>query len=237
MAAPVLGMAFSDTLLAEAEPVWTAQYDHPFVTELAAGTLDADAFRHWVEQDYRYLLDYTDVFSLAAPSADDEATTARLAETAHRILADEMDLHRSFAEEYGLTPADLEAVEKAPTCQAYTDHLVRTAREGDLPTIAAAVYPCGQGYLDVADHMAEIADGEHRYTPFVEKYTSDAFRETVAWMRDLVDELADAHPGAHDRMRAAFHRSARLEHDFWEMAYTREQWSVGPRQQVAADAD
>ncbi|NIB99965.1 thiaminase II [Halobacterium sp. R2-5] len=230
-------MPFSDTLLAEAESVWEAQYDHPFVTELAAGTLDAAAFRHWVEQDYRYLLDYADVFSLAAASADGEERTARLAETAHRILADEMDLHRSFAEEYGLTPADLEGAEKAPTCQAYTDHLVRAAREGGLATVAAAVYPCGQGYLDVADHMAELADGEHRYTPFVEKYTSDTFRETVSWMRELVDDLADERPGAREDMRAAFHRSAQLEHDFWEMAYTREQWDVTPHQRTAADAD
>jgi thiaminase/transcriptional activator TenA len=226
-------MAFSDTLLAEAEPVWRAQYDHPFVTELADGTLDPDAFRHWVEQDYRYLLDYADVFSLAAADADNEATSARLAATAHRIREDELDLHREFAADYGLAPADLEAVEKAPTCQAYTDHLVRAAREGGLPTTAAAVYPCGQGYLDVADHMAERADGDHRYTPFIEKYTSDAFRETVAWLQDLVDRLADANPGARDRMRAAFHRSARLEHDFWEMAYTRETWSVSPAQNHA----
>ena len=230
-------MAFSDRLLAEAEPVWAAQYDHPFVTELADGSLDPDAFRHWVEQDYRYLLDYADVFSLAATKASDEARTARLAETAHRVLADELDLHRGFAADYGLSRADLEAVEKAPTCQAYTDHLVRAAREAGLPTIAAAVYPCGQGYLDVADHAADLAADEHRYTPFVEKYTSDAFRETVAWLRDLVDDLAEANPGAREDMRAAFHRSARLEHDFWEMAYTREDWSVGPERAPDATAD
>jgi thiaminase/transcriptional activator TenA len=230
-------MAFSDKLLAEAEPVWAAQYDHPFVTELADGSLDPAAFRHWVEQDYRYLLDYADVFSLAAAEASDEDRTARLAETAHRVLADELDLHREFAADYGLTPADLEATEKAPTCQAYTDHLVRTAREAGLPTTAAALYPCGQGYLDVADHVADLADGEHRYTPFVEKYTSDAFRETVGWMRELVDDLAGANPGAREDMRAAFHRSARLEHDFWEMAYSLEDWSVSPGRASDATAD
>jgi len=230
-------MAFSDRLLAEAEPVWAAQCDHPFVTELADGSLDPAAFRHWIEQDYRYLLDYADVFSLAAAKASQEDRTTRLAETAHRVLADELDLHREFAADYGLTPADLEAVEKAPTCQAYTDHLVRTAREAGLPTIAAAVYPCGQGYLDVADHMAELGDGDHRYAPFVEKYTSDAFRETVGWMRDMVDDLADANPGAREDMRAAFHRSARLEHDFWEMAYSLEDWSVSPARAPDATAD
>ncbi|MFP4591335.1 MAG: thiaminase II [Halobacteriales archaeon] len=217
-------MAFSDHLVDVGEPIWQAQYAHPFVTELAAGTLDEAAFRTWVEQDYRYLLDYARTFALAGVSARDEATMTGLLEVAHTILDYEMDLHREFAAAYGLTPADLEAVEKAPTCVAYTNFLTRTAHERPLPVIAAAIYPCGQGYLDVADHVADLADGEHRYTPWIEKYTSHEFREAVAWMTDLVDEQAEAYPGYRDEMEAAFRTSARLEHAFWEMCYTRETW-------------
>jgi thiaminase/transcriptional activator TenA len=219
-------MAFSDRLLDAGSDVLDAQKEHPFVVELAEGSLDEAAFRHWVKQDYRYLLDYARVFALAGTKADDEETTRRLTATAHATLDDEMELHRSFAADCGLSAADLEAVEKAPTCAAYTDFLVRTAHEGSLAEIAAAVYPCGQGYLDVADHMADRATEEHRYAPSIEKYTSDAFREAVAWMRDLVDRYAEAYPGERDAMRAAFLRSARLEHAFWEMCYTEEGWRV-----------
>ncbi|MDB2244470.1 thiaminase II [Halorubrum ezzemoulense] len=219
-------MGFSDRLLEAGSEIWDAQKRHPFVVELAEGELDEGAFRHWVKQDYRYLLDYARVFALAGTKADDEETTRRLTATAHATLDDEMDLHRSFAADYGLSVDDLDAVEKAPTCAAYTDFLVRTAHEGSIAEIAAAIYPCGQGYLDVADHMASLATETHRYTPFIEKYNSDAFRETVAWMRDLVDRYGEAYPGERDAMRAAFLRSARLEHAFWEMCYTRETWEV-----------
>ncbi|QWC20050.1 thiaminase II [Halorubrum sp. 2020YC2] len=219
-------MGFSDRLLEAGSDVWDAQKEHPFVVELAEGSLDEAAFRHWVKQDYRYLLDYARVFALAGAKADDEETTRRLTATAHATLDDEMDLHRSLAAECGLSPAELEAVEKAPTCAAYTDFLVRTAHEGSIAEIAAAVYPCGQGYLDVADHMAALATEDHRYTPFIEKYTSEEFRETVGWMRDLVDRYGEASPGERDAMRAAFLRSARLENAFWEMCYTEEAWSV-----------
>ncbi|TKX35300.1 thiaminase II [Halorubrum sp. CGM5_25_10-8B] len=219
-------MGFSDRLLEAGSEIWDAQKRHPFVVELAEGELDEGAFRHWVKQDYRYLLDYARVFALAGTKADDEETTRRLTATAHATLDDEMDLHRSFAADYGLSVDDLDAVKKAPTCAAYTDFLVRTAHEGSIAEIAAAIYPCGQGYLDVADHMASLATETHRYTPFIEKYNSDAFRETVAWMRDLVDRYGEAYPGERDAMRAAFLRSARLEHAFWEMCYTRETWEV-----------
>ena len=110
----------------------------------------------------------------------------------------------------------------------------RTAHEGSLAEIAAAVYPCGRGYLDVAEHAAARADGEHRYTPFVEKDTGAEFREAVARMGEFVDDCAERFPGERDAMREAFVRSARLEHAFWEMAYERETWAVDP---AAGDAD
>ena len=74
--------------------------------------------------------------------------------------------------------------------------------------------------------MADLATGEHRYTPFIENYTSDEFRDAVAWMRSFVDRCADRYPGERETMREAFRTSARLEHACWEMCYTEEEWAV-----------
>ncbi|WP_339102848.1 thiaminase II [Haloterrigena salinisoli] len=219
-------MAFSDRLLEAGADVWAAQKAHPFVRELAAGTLDEAAFEHWVRQDYRYLLDYARVFSIAGAKARDEATMTRLLGVAHEVLDHEMDLHREFAADYGISREELEAVEKAPTCHAYTDFLVRTAYQGSIAEIAAALYPCMQGYLDVAEHMAALADEEHRYTPFIELYTGEDFREATAWCREFVDDCGERYPGERDAMREAFLTSAKLEYRFWEMAYTREGWEL-----------
>ncbi|QFU84071.1 thiaminase II [Natronorubrum aibiense] len=219
-------MTFSDQLLEDGDHIWEAQKAHPFVRELAAGTLDAAAFRHWVTQDYRYLLDYARLFSIAGSKARDEATMTHLLGVAHEVLDHEMDLHREFAADYGISRADLESVEKVPTCVAYTNFLVRTAYEGTIAEIAAALFPCMQGYLDVAEHMAALADGEHRYTPFIDMYTSEEFREATAWCREFVDDCGERFPGEHDAMREAFLTSAKLEYRFWEMAYTLEEWEI-----------
>src|SRR5699024_9089209 len=215
-------MGYSDRLLDAGEGVWEAQKNHPFVTELAAGTLDERAFRVWLEQDYRYLRDYAQTFAVLGTKAREEETMAHCFAVAGNIVDEEMDLHREFAADYGLTPQDLASVEKVPTCVAYTNYLLRTATERPLGVGAAAIYPCGRGYLDIAEHMAERADGDHRYTPFIEKYTSDEFRESVAWMTELVDRCAERHPSLRDEMEAAFRRCTQLEHAFWEMAYTEE---------------
>ena len=220
-------MAFSDRLLEAGSAVWDAQKDHPFVRELAAGTLEEAAFEHWVRQDYRYLLDYARLFAVAGARASDEATMTHLLGVAHQVLDEEMELHRSFAAERGISETELESVEKAPTCVAYTNFLVRTAYEGSVAEIAAALYPCMQGYLDVAEHMDALADEEHRYTPFIETYTGEEFREATEWCRAFVDRCGEEYPGQHEAMEAAFLRSAKLEYRFWEMAYTREGWGIG----------
>lgn len=219
-------MGFSDRLLEDGTELWEAQKSHPFVTELADGTLDEAAFRHWIEQDYRYLLDWARVFAIAGARADEEATMTALLSIAHSTLNEEMALHREFAAKYRIEPAELEAVRKAPTCEAYTDFLIRTAYEGTTAELVAALYPCGQGFLDVAEYANERADGEHRYTPWIETYTGEEFREVVGLLRDVVDSYGERYPGQRDAMREAFLTSARLEYEFWEMAYTQEGWSV-----------
>ncbi len=219
-------MSFSQKLLDDGEQIWEAQKDHPFVRDLAAGTLDQAAFEHWVKQDYRYLLDYARLFSLAGSKSRDEATMTHLLGVAHQVLDHEMDLHREFASDYGISVEELEAVEKAPTCVAYTNFLVRTAYEGSIAEIAAALYPCMQGYLDIADHIDNLAEEPHEYTPFIEMYTSEEFREATGWCREFVDRMGERYPGEHDAMREAFLTSAKLEHQFWEMAYTQEDWDL-----------
>jgi len=219
-------MAYSNRLLDDGAEIWAAQKAHPFVRELAEGTLDEAVFRYWIEQDYRYLLDYARLFAIAGAKARDEETMTDLLTVAHSTLSHEMDLHREFAGEYGLSREDLERVRKSPTCEAYTSFLVRTAYEGSIAEISAALFPCGQGFLDIGDHAAELATEEHRYTPWIETYTSDEFRDVVGLMREFVDRCGAQYPGEHDAMREAFLTSARLEYQFWEMAYTREEWGV-----------
>ncbi|SMO78700.1 thiaminase II [Halorubrum cibi] len=217
-------MAFSDTLLDAGSDIWAAQFEHPFVCELATGDLADAAFRRWLEQDYQYLFDYARAYAVAGAKAREKPAMATLLGGADAVLNEELDLHRSFAAEYGVAEDDLQETTKAPTCEAYTSFLVRTAHDRPVPVAVAALFPCMKGYLDVADHMAELAEGDHRYTPFIETYTSEAFRAETASMRDLLDGYAESYPGHRDAMCEAFLTSARLESAFWEMAYAGETW-------------
>jgi thiaminase/transcriptional activator TenA len=210
----------SAVLRARAAGVWEAQHRHPFVTGVGSGTLPLATFGFWVRQDYLFLVEYGRALALAAARAPDLATMRRLAELAHETLGTEMDLHRSFCGDLGITPADLEEEAMAPTTRAYTDFLVRTAAQADFAEVAAALLPCMWGYSEIGRRLAEgPRPGDPRLAAWIDMYASDEFAALADWCREVVDAAGDdAGPRTREAMARAFVASSRYELAFWQMA-------------------
>lgn len=221
-------MGFSDTLRALAEPVWRAQHQHPFVRGLGDGTLDPEKLKHWVRQDYRFLVEYCRLFGLAAARAPDFETLGRFADLLQATARTEMELHRAYAREFGIAEAELEAEPMAPTTRAYTDFLLRVAATGDFAELAAALLPCLWGYSELGQTLkARGLPADPRCARWIETYADPAFAALAAWGRELVDRLAaGASEATRARMAEAFLTSSRYEYLFWEMAWRQERWPV-----------
>ena len=56
-------MKLSERLYDGAIELWRVAADKPFVREMALGTLDEKRFRHYMIQDYFYLLDYIEILN------------------------------------------------------------------------------------------------------------------------------------------------------------------------------
>lgn len=217
---------FSSALRAAADDVWEAQHEHPFVRGVGAGTLPIDRFEHYVRQDYLFLVEYARMLALGAARAPDLATMRRFADLAQAILGEEMELHRALARELEIGEAQLEAELPAPTTQAYTDFLVRTAALGDLGELAAALLPCMWGYAEIGQRLAAAEPpSDERYARWIATYASAEFAELAEWCRGLVDRLGDAAgEEGRARMKRAFLTCSRYELAFWEMGWTLERW-------------
>ncbi|HEV2106876.1 MAG TPA: thiaminase II [Thermomicrobiales bacterium] len=209
-----------------ADPLWQAQLAHPFVRGIAAGSLDPDLFGFWLRQDYLFLLDYARVFAFAAARAPDVTTMTRFATLMHETLHGEMELHRSYVAEFGITVADLGRETKAPTTQGYTDFLLHTAATADLAEVNAALLPCMWGYSWLGQTLAaEGRPADERYARWIEAYSSADFAELAGWCRDLVDATASGlSPKAFQRVETAFLTSSRYELAFWDMAWHCQTW-------------
>ena len=61
----------SQRLHACVQDIWPRYLTHPFVTQMADGTLPAEKFRYYMLQDYLYLKDYVKIFAAILQKADD----------------------------------------------------------------------------------------------------------------------------------------------------------------------
>ena len=221
-------MTFTEQLADEAVEYWDQIADHPMVRQLGEGTLDEAPFRRWVRQDYVYLIDYGRVFALGAATAPDLARLGRFAELLDATINTEMDLHRSYAAEFGISESELAATEPNPTTQGYTDFLVRTASHGTFGETVAALLPCMWGFNATAERLAERGRPDHDgYAQWIDMYAGEEFSELADWCRELLDDVA-AEVGSprRERFRELFRTSARYEYRFWDAAYRGEEWEL-----------
>ena len=219
---------FTDELFAAAKPIWDAQLAHPFVKGIGNGDLPEGVFERWVLQDYRFLIEFARMFGYAAARADRLENMSWYAGMLNLTLNTEMALHRQYAERFGLSAQDLEAEPMWPTNRAYTDFLVRTASDGDLSDLVAALLPCAWGYVYVGKKLAERGLPEDaRYGDWIRQYSSPEFEQASDWLREEMNRLAaGVSDEKKERLKELFLLSSRYEWQFWEMCWRGETWGI-----------
>lgn len=221
-------MAFTDELYEAASGLWAAQLEHPFVRGLADGSLEEERFKRWVRQDYRYLKEFARVFAWAAAKAERLESMGWYAAVLDLTLNTEMQLHRDYAARFGVTADALESEPMWPTTRAYTDFLVRTAADGDMTELLAALLPCAWGYSHIGKELArDERPDDQRYADWIEQYASEEFAQATDWLRAELDRLVEhAGPEKRERLTQIFLLSTRYEWMFWEMCWEGEAWPV-----------
>jgi thiaminase/transcriptional activator TenA len=221
-------MAFTDELEPILDDIVAKVLEHPMVAGLGEGTLAVDPFEQWVRQDYYYLVEYNRVFALGAAKAPDLERMGTFGTLLEETLHTEMDLHRAYAAEFGISEAELEATDPSPTTRAYTDFLVRTASHGTFGDLVAALLPCMWGFHETGVRLDERGQpDDERYAEWIATYSSEEFGELTTWCKKLLDDVAvEAGPDTRARYRELFRTSMRYEYLFWDAAWNREEWPV-----------
>lgn len=222
-------MTFSQHLRSLAEPIWAAQFTHPFVVRLGSGTLPERKFKYYILQDARFLSDLAQVFAITAEKAPDAGSAARFAKLAEETLVVERSLHETYGRRWKLTRRQMSKVPMAPTNYAYTRHMLQVAQNGSALDAAVVALPCAWIYCVVGQHLLHKGKPakSHPYRDWLLLYASPEFAEVGRWMRGRVDAWAKkAGDDEKARCEQAFLISSRYEWMFWEMAWNEESWPV-----------
>jgi thiaminase/transcriptional activator TenA len=201
-------VSFFERLKAAASAEWRAYTGHPFTDAMADGSLPEAAFRHYLVQDYLFLIEFARAYALAIYKSPSLADMRESAAGLSAILDVEMDLHIKLC--------------------AYTRYVLDAGMRGDLLALKVALAPCVIGYAEIATRLAARPDAlaaTNPYSVWISEYAGAPYQEVAAHARAQLEDLAGryATPAREAELIAIFREATRLEADFWEMG-----WRVRP---------
>lgn len=223
-------MKFTSRLFTNAKPIWEKNHYHPFVQQLGEGTLDREKFIHYLKQDYVYLIEYSKLFALAVVKCDDLEMMGKFAKILDSTLNFEMDLHRQYASEFGITAEELEETKPAPVNIAYTSYMLNVAQRGSLAEIVACLLPCAWDYWEIGKLLRkQYGDNlsNNPYRKWIETYDSEDFGEGAKWLIEIMDQLAEGKPERElTILEKHFLITSKYEYLFWDMNYYKQDWPL-----------
>ena len=222
-------MSFFERLKTAASSEWRAYTEHPFTEGLADGSLPEAAFRHYLVQDYLFLIEFARAYALSVYKSPTLADMREAAGGIAAILDVEMNLHIKLCAGWGLSATDLEQTPPAVEMLAYTRYVLDAGMRGDLLALKVALAPCVIGYAEIATRLAARPNALAQTNPYrvwIAEYAGAAYQEVAAKARTHLDGLAAlyATPARESELTTIFKEATRLEADFWEMG-----WRAGER--------
>jgi thiaminase (transcriptional activator TenA) len=216
-------VGFYEWLKGEAAAEWRTYVEHPFTSAMADGSLPQPAFRHYLVQDYLFLIEFARAYALAVYKAPQLSDMREAAAALSAILDVEMNLHVKLCAGWRLSQNDLERAPPAPEMLAYTRYVLDTGMRGDLLGLKTALAPCVIGYAEIGTRLAAAAGAgaENPYRVWIDEYAGDAYQEVARKARADLDRLADRYgtPAREAELLEIFREATRLEADFWEMGW------------------
>ena len=198
-------------LLERNPTLWQEATRHPFLEAVREGSFPAGAFEAWLAQDYLFVGDAL-VFQARLLARAPRPAQAILAGGLVAIEA-ELGWFEEQAERLGLA---LDAP-RHPTTAAYRNLLTDLEHE-PYPTAITALWAIERAYLEA---WRSAAPGHPEYRQFVEHWTTPEFADYVTGLEKAADDaLRDSGEQERERAEVAFLEVARLERDFWEMAWS-----------------
>ncbi|KAF8710431.1 TENA/THI-4/PQQC family, partial [Rhizoctonia solani] len=218
---PVNPYPFVSALIGSCPGLWKDYVGHPFVTQLAAGTLPAESFVHYLKQDYIYLKHHARAHGLLAAKSSTFSAAGAAATIVLHIVR-ESQMHVDYCTQWGVTPEELETTPELPATAAYARYIMDVGYQGDDFMLIIAVASCLLGYAEVGKRLlAAGANTEgNPYKRWMEDYGGVEYQEATRRGIDLMEQRAAKDPPSASRfaqLQDVWERCVRLEIGFWDM--------------------
>ena len=194
MILPAFTQGIYGRLRQQAGADWQHYVAHPFLRQLANGTLPEPAFRRYLTQDYLFLIHFARSYALLVSKL------------------------RTLAEMRAAAASMNEAAETVN----YTRYVLDIGHSGDALDLLAALMPCVAGYAEIG--LSLLHDPATRltanpYASWIRNYGDEGYLNSVNNAIGLLETLWRQRGGEarFAELSAIFTTATRLEANFWQM--------------------
>jgi len=220
-----------EALRKECEEDWNVYIHHPFVQQLADGSLPVESFKHYLIQLYLFTKHYSRAYALAVVKSECLDDLREAAAHVDIQLNYEMALQIDYCAQWGLTETILERCEEHDANRLYTRYFLDQGMTGDLLDLLVALAPCSLGYAEIGARLLDDPNTQlsgNRYREWIELHGGQEFQEGAVTMKRYIDRVAsrrgvDLGTTTSERWESLvknFRTATRLEVNFWEMSFT-----------------
>ncbi|SMG24851.1 TenA family protein [Cedecea sp. NFIX57] len=200
---------------------WQDYVAHPFLQQLAVGTLPEAAFKRYLTQDYLFLIHFARAYALLVSKLrtlpEMRAATASL-----NAIVSELPLHVAYCQGWGLDEAQMAAEAEAPETMNYTRYVLDIGHSGDALDLLTALLPCVAGYAEIGLgllHSPDTVMAGNPYANWIRNYGDEGYLTGVRAAVQLLENVGHQR-GAESRfpeLSQIFTTATQLESAFWQM--------------------
>ena len=221
MMIPAFTQGLYGRLREQAGAEWQRYVAHPFLNQLADGTLPQAAFRRYLTQDYLFLIHFARSYALLVSKLRTLPEMRAAAASMNAILG-ELPLHVGYCTEWGLDEASMAREVEAMETVNYTRYVLDIGHSGDALDLLAALLPCVAGYAEIGLgllHDPQTHLHNNPYASWIRNYGDEGYLQGVNAAINLLESVWQQR-GAESRfaeLSEIFTTATRLEGNFWQM--------------------
>ena len=191
MILPIFTQGIYGRLRQQAGCDWEQYVAHPFLRQLAEGTLPERAFRRYLTQDYLFLIHFARSYALLVSKLRTLPEMRAAAASMNAILG-ELPLHVGYCAGWGLDEATMAAESEAPETVNYTRYVLDIGHSGDALDLLVALMPCVAGYAEIGlgllDNPATRLT-DNPYASWIRNYGDAGYLDGVTAAIDLLERV------------------------------------------------
>jgi thiaminase/transcriptional activator TenA len=197
-------------LLQNHTQAWHEATVHPFLEQCKLGTIKPEQFNTWLVQDYLFVVDFTRMLARVLAVAPPEHFDVILGGLS--ALKDELNWFKEKAAARNLNLT----TQKQATCTEYCDFMDSLAAM-PYPVQATALWAIEFAYNQGWQLPGAMPEP---YAEFAHRWGNPGFTEYVKFLEKQADEvLQTASETVQHQAEEAYLKVAKLERDFWQMAF------------------